>query len=50
MQIYFQKARISVRYRLNVVNDQNIKKVSTIQLRPSCGGRFLQIYVKKHFR
>lgn len=49
MHIFFQKARICVKYRLNVVRTENIKKVSVIQLRPSSGGHFLPIYAKKHF-
>ncbi|VDK74745.1 unnamed protein product [Onchocerca ochengi] len=50
MHIFFQKARIGAKYRLNVVNNENIKKVSIIQLRPSAGRHFLPIYAKKHFR
>ncbi|VIO99402.1 ATPase, AAA family protein [Brugia malayi] len=50
MHIFFQNARICVKYRLNIVNTENIKKVSTIQLRPSSGRHFLPIYAKKHFR
>uniref|UniRef100_A0A0R3RWW6 AAA domain-containing protein n=1 Tax=Elaeophora elaphi TaxID=1147741 RepID=A0A0R3RWW6_9BILA len=49
MHIFFQKARICMKYRINVVNTENIKKVSIIQLRPSSGRRFLPIYSKKHF-
>lgn len=49
MHIFFQQARICVMYRLNVVSAENIKKVSSIQLRPSSGRHFLPIYTKKHF-
>ncbi|VBB30979.1 unnamed protein product [Acanthocheilonema viteae] len=50
IHIFFQKARINVKYRLNVVSTENIRKVSIIQLRPSSGKHFLPIYAKKHFR
>ncbi|VDK74621.1 unnamed protein product [Litomosoides sigmodontis] len=50
LHIFFQKARICVNYRLNVVRTENIKKVSVIQLSPSSGRSFIPIYAKKHFR
>ncbi|CAG9538084.1 unnamed protein product [Cercopithifilaria johnstoni] len=49
MHIFFQKARVCVKYRLIVVGIENIKNVSTIQLHPSSGRHFLPIYAKKHF-
>ncbi|KAM3716247.1 ATPase family protein [Dirofilaria immitis] len=50
MHIFFQKARIGAKYRLNIVNNENIKEVSIIQLCPSTGRHFLSIYAKNHFR